>query len=64
MLSFPAFSEPFADDSQFVQQALAKYLPDNHLPQILFYDLPSPEQSKILARAQEFKRRRGAIEEV
>jgi hypothetical protein len=57
MLSSPTFSEPFADDSQFVQQALAKYLRDNHLPHLLFYELPPPEQSKILSRAQEFKRR-------
>jgi hypothetical protein len=60
MLSSPTFSEPFTDDSGFVQQALAKYLRDNHLPHILFYELPPPEQSKILARAQEFKQQRGA----
>jgi len=60
MLPSPTFSEPFADDSQFVQQALTKYLRHNHLPHILFYELPPLEQSKTLALAQEFKQRRGA----
>ena len=59
MLSSPTFSELFADDSRFVHQALAKYLRDSHLPHMLFCELPPPEQSKILAWAQEFKQRRG-----
>ena len=63
MLSSLTFSEPFADDSQFVQQALAKYLRHNHLPHILFYELPPLEQSKILARAQELKHGEGSIED-
>jgi len=60
MLPSLTVSEPFADDSQFVQQALARYLRRNHLPPIPFYELPPLEQSKILARAQELKQRRGA----
>jgi hypothetical protein len=61
MLSSPPSPNRFADDSQFVQQALAKYLRDNHLPHILFYELPLPVQSKILERAQEFKRGEGPL---
>ena len=60
MLPSPTFSEPFVDDSQFVQQAHAHYLRHNHLPHIPFYELPPLELSEILALAQEFKQRRGA----
>jgi len=45
MLSSLTFSERFADDSQFVQQALTKYLRHNHLPHIPFYELPPLELS-------------------
>lgn len=49
--------EFFADKSRFVRQAMAEHLRIRHLPPITFLELSSADQSKVLARAEEFERR-------
>ena len=59
MLSSLTFSEPFADDSQFVQQAITKYLRHNHLPHILLLRTATARAVEDFGAGSGIKTRRG-----
>jgi hypothetical protein len=49
------FPQKFPNDTPLIEQAIAEYMLRENLSRVLFYELPTREQIKILSRAQELK---------